>query len=107
MQLKTSIDNAATDIDVDVFARMKRVVIFYGVILLSKSEGENHERNRDDDPREENHERNIDDDPRANERERVSSTFIGRSTFPYNIPFFFHVFHDDPFRRRAERSELT
>lgn len=44
MQLKTSIDNAATDIDVDVFARMKRVVIFYGVILLSKNEGENHER---------------------------------------------------------------
>lgn len=44
MQLKTSIDNAATDIDVDVFARMKRVVIFYGLILLSKSEGENHRR---------------------------------------------------------------
>lgn len=44
MQLKTSIDNAATDIDVDVFARMKRVVIFYGLILLSKSVGENHER---------------------------------------------------------------
>lgn len=44
MQLKTSIDNAATDIDVDVFARMKRVVIFYRLILLSKSEGENHPR---------------------------------------------------------------